>query len=224
MLVDRALRARCFDYAAPPPFVIAHDPPPASVLSSRRALTCIRPRRGHSYPQMSGMFFVNPAARFSRRFSVYQIQMHGFASWLFRWLTGADRPSVRINSRRHEAEFPAATQTAYHLLVGTFRGSRAKDRASSDALRPNYNWVKPEDQHDIPIIGEKWPAFARRLPQKGRQSPTPPERAIEGAGEEIVLAENHGAFHRWKTGTSGQTNVAADTQQRCRAVASAAQT
>ena len=165
------------------------------------------------------MFFDNPAARFSRRFSFYQIRMRDFASLLFRWLTGAD---VRIDSRCHEAEFPAATQIAYQLLVGTYMGSRARDGASSDALRPQHNWVKPEDQYDISIIGEKWPAFARRLPQKGRQSPAPPERAIEGAGEEIVLAENDCVFHRWKTGTSGQTNIADDAQQRPRAFAFAA--
>jgi hypothetical protein len=172
---------------------------------------------------MSGMFFDNPAVRFSRRRSFYQIWMRYFASLLFRWMTGADGLCARIDSRCHEAEFPAATQTAYQLLVRTILGSRAKDCASTDALRSNYNWVKPEDQHDISIIGEKWPAFARRLPQKGRQSPAPPERAIEGAGEEIVLAENHGALHRWKTGTSGQTNVA-DDAQRIRAFAFAAQT
>ena len=170
------------------------------------------------------MFFDNPAVRFSRRFSFFQTRMRCFASLLFRWLTGANGLCARIDSRCHEAEFPAATQTAYQLLAGTFRGSRAKDRASSDALRPNCNWVKPEDQHDIPTIGEKWPAFARRLPQKGRQSPAPPERAIEGAGEEIVLAENYGTFRRWKTGTGGQTNGAADAQQRFRAFAFAAQT
>ena len=167
------------------------------------------------------MFFDNPAVRFSRRLSFYQIWMRYFASLLNRWLTGADGLSVRIDSRCHEAEFPAATRTAYQLL---FLGSRAVDRASTDALRPNYNWVKPEDQYDISIIGEKWPAFARRLPQKGRQSPAPPERAIEGAGEEIVLADNRGVLHRWKTGTSGQTYVADDAQQRFRAFAFAAQT
>ena len=170
------------------------------------------------------MFFDNPAVRFSRRLSFYQIRMRYFASLLFRWLTGADGHCFRIDSRCHEAEFPAATRTAYQLLLRTLLGSRARDCASTDALRPNYNWVKPEDQHDISIIGEKWPAFARRLPQKGRQSPAPPERAIEGAGEEIVLAENHGVFHRWKTGTSGQANVANDEQQRFRAFAFAAQT
>ena len=116
-----------------------------------------------------------------------------------------------------------ATQTAYQLLLGALWGPRARDCASIDALRPNYNWVKSEDQYDISIIGEKWPAFARRLPQKGRQSPAPPERAIEGAGEEIVLAENHGAFHRWKTGVSCQTNGADDAQQRFRDFAFAAQ-
>ena len=41
---------------------------------------------------MSGMFFDNPAVRFSRRFSFYQIRMRYFASLLFRWLTGAEPP------------------------------------------------------------------------------------------------------------------------------------
>ena len=168
------------------------------------------------------MFFDNPAVRFSRRLSFFQIRMRYFASLLFRWLTGANGLCARIDSRRHEAEFPAATQIAYQLLVGTLRGSRARDRASTDALRPSYNWVKPEDQNDISTIWEKWPAFARRLPQKGRQSPAPPERAIEGAGEEIVLAENYGAHHRWKTGTGGQTSSADNAQQRFRAFAFAA--
>ena len=143
-------------------------------------------------------------------------------SLLFRWLTGADGLLARINFRYHEAEFPVATQTACQLLPGALWGSRARDRASIDALRPNNNWVKPEDQYDISIIGEKWPAFAWRLPQKGRQSSAPPERAIEGAGEEIVLAENYRAFYRWKTGRP--TCVASDAQQRFRAFAFAAQT
>jgi hypothetical protein len=163
------------------------------------------------------MFFDNPV-RFSRRPSFSRIRIRFFASGLSRWLTEADGFFVRIDSRRHEAEFPAPTQTAYQLLVGTLLGSRAKDRASTDALRPNYNWVKLEDQHDIPTIGEKWPAFARRLPQKGRPSPAPPERSIEGAGEKIVLAENSGVLHRWKTGTGAQTNGAGNTQQRFGAV------
>jgi hypothetical protein len=168
---------------------------------------------------MSGMFFDNPAARFSRRLSFYQVRMRYFASLLVRWLTGGDGHCFRNCSRRLEAEFPAATQIADQRL---FFGSRAVDRASTDALRPNYNWIELEDQHDISIIGEKWPAFARRLPQKGRQSPAPPERAIEGAGEEIVLAKNHGALYRWKTGTSGPTNGADDAQQWFRAFAVAA--
>ena len=132
-----------------------------------------------------------------------------------------------MGSRVYEAEFPLARLIVYRVLLfirsGPIPGARARDRASTDALRPNYNWVKPEDQYDISIIGEKWPAFAWRLPQKGRQSPAPPERAIEGAGEEIVLAENHGAFHRWKTGVSCQTNGADDAQQRFRDFAFAAQ-
>jgi hypothetical protein len=168
------------------------------------------------------MFFDNPALRFSRRLSFYQTRMRSFASMLVRRLTDAQGHCFRNRSRLHEAEFPAATQIADQRL---FFGSRAMDRASTDALRPNYNWIELEDQYDISIIGEKRPAFARRLPQKGRQqSPAPPERAIEGAGEEIVLAENHGVLFRWKTGASDPTGGADDTQQWLRAFAFAAQT
>jgi hypothetical protein len=169
------------------------------------------------------MFFDNPAVRFSRRLSFHQIRMRSIVSRLFRRLIGAGRVSFRMDFRRHEAEFPRATQTAFELL---FIRSRARDRASTDALRPNNNWVKPEDQHDISIIGEKWPASARRLPQKGRpQSPAPPERANEGAGEAIVLAENNGVLHRWKTGSSASTRfAAAGPQQWLRAFAFVAQT
>jgi hypothetical protein len=175
---------------------------------------------------MSGIFFDNPALRFSRRLSFCQLRMRNFALWLFRCLTDATGHCFRDYSRRHEAEFPAATQIANQRL---FFGSRAADRASNDALRPNYNWVELEDQNDISIIGEKWPAFAWRLPQKGRQqSPAPPERAIEGAGEEIVLAENHSLLQRRKTGTSRQANGASRAQQQqqqwLRAVALVAQT
>jgi hypothetical protein len=145
---------------------------------------------------MSGTSFDNPALRFSRRLSFYQIRMRYFASLLIRWLTGAEGHCIRNSFRPLEAEFPAATQIADQRLIF---GPRALDRASNDALRPNYNWIELEDQYDISFIGEKWPAFARWLPQKGRQSPAPPERANEGAGEEIVLAENHGALYWWKT-------------------------
>jgi hypothetical protein len=143
------------------------------------------------------MFFVNPDVRFSRRFSVCQIQMRPFALGLFRWLTGADSRCLRMNSRLHGAEFPPALQIAYWLLLRSVSGSRATDCASIDALRPNNNWVISEDQYGISIIREKWPATTRRLPQKGRQqSPALPECALARTGEEIVLAENHGFFHR----------------------------
>ena len=174
---------------------------------------------------MSGRFFVNPDVRVSRRNRVSQGRV---LSALFRWLTGADRRYLRLGSRLYEAEFPLARLIVFRVLLflqsGRTTGSPARDRASNDALRPNNNWVELEDTHDISIIGEKWPASARRLPQKGRQSPAPPERAFKGAGEEIVLAENHGALHRWKIGTGGQTGVADDAQQRVRAFAFAAQT
>ena len=86
------------------------------------------------------------------------------------------------------------TQTAYQLLVRTLWGSRARDCASTDALRPNYNWVKPEDQYDISIIGEKWPAFARRLPQKGQGVPS--DRASEARGMTTGPRATPGDAHR----------------------------
>ena len=168
------------------------------------------------------MFFENPGVRFSRRLSLFQLWMRFIASRLFRRLTGADSRCFRMDSRYDEAEFPAA-QAAYELRAGAFLGSRAWDCASTDALRLFNNWVKPEDQYGISIIGEKWPAFARRLPQKGRQSPAPPERAHEGAGEEIVLGKNHGVLFRWKTGGTAR-GASAQQHQRLRALAFAAQT
>jgi hypothetical protein len=116
------------------------------------------------------MFFDNPAVRFSRRFSFFQVWMRYRASLLFRWLTGADGLYARIDSRCHEAEFPVATQTAYQLLVGTLWGSRARDRASSDALRPNNNWVKPSDNMTSQSSGEMAGKRAA-APAEGRQRP-----------------------------------------------------
>jgi hypothetical protein len=168
------------------------------------------------------MFFVNPDVRFSRRFSVCQIQPRPFALGLFRWLTGADSRCLRMNSRLHGAEFPPALQIAYWLLLRSVSGSRAMDRASIDALRPNNNWVISEDQYGISFIREKWPATTRRLPQKGRQSPALPEWALAHTGEEIVLAENHGFFHRRRK-TGGPAGTAATTGQRFGAVAAGAQ-
>ena len=149
------------------------------------------------------MFFDNPGVRFPKQSRVCQSRLRLFASVLFRWLTGAGRRCFRISSRLHEAEFPPATQIAYRLLLRSVSGSRAADRASNDALRPNNNWVKPEDQYGISFIGEKWPAPTRRLPQKGRQqSSAPPECALARTGEANVLAKNHRLLHRgWrKTG------------------------
>jgi hypothetical protein len=155
------------------------------------------------------MFFVNPGVRFSRRNRVCQSRVR---SVLFRrFIENADRRCLRLGSRIYEAKFPLARLIVYRFLL-LFRGtsgSRATDRASSDALRPFNNWVKPEDQYGISFIGEKRPAFARRLPQKGRQqSPAPPERAVARTGEEIVLADNHRLFY-WRRKAGGETCIGA---------------
>src|SRR2546423_1645445 len=161
---------------------------------------------------MSGMFFVNPGVRVSRRNRVSQSRV---LSVLFRWLTGADRRCLRMGSRFYEAEFPLAQLIVYrvlfHLRSGITTGSRARDCASSDALRPFNNWVKPEDQYGILSIGEERPAFARRLPQTGRWRPSlpPPERALARSGKKIAAPADHGPFHRRrKTGGEICANAA----------------
>jgi hypothetical protein len=166
------------------------------------------------------MFFVNPGVRFSRRNRVCQSRVR---SVLFRrFIDDAGRRCLRLGSRVYEAEFPLARLIVYRFMLFLERmvsGSRATDCASNDALRPFNNWVKPEDQYGISFIGEKWPASARRLPQKGRQqSPAPAECAFARTGEEIAPAANHGPFHRRRKAggeTSAGTTAAAATQQWC---------
>src|SRR5436305_10913564 len=156
---------------------------------------------------MSGMFFVNPGVRVSRRNRVSHSRI---LSVLFRRLTGADRRCFRMGSRFYEAEFPLARLIVYRVLLllrsGHTTGSPARDRASNDALRPFNNWVKPEDQYGILSIGEKRPAFARRLPQTGRPSLPPPERALACSGKKIAAPADHGPFHRRRK-TGGETGA-----------------
>jgi hypothetical protein len=150
-------------------------------------------RWSHNYTQMSGMFFDKPGDRLSRRSRFFE---GNFVSLLARWFMDVGRRSFRITSRCHEAKFPAATQTADKLFARTFRGSQAADGASIDGLRPHYNWVNIEDQHEISFIRETLAAFARRFPTTGRRSLTLSRLRPEGAGEEIVVANNHGFFHQ----------------------------
>src|SRR6476646_11377472 len=157
---------------------------------------------------MSGMFFVNPGVRFSQRDRVSQSRVQ---SVLFRWLTGADCRCLRVGSRFYEAEFSLARLIVYRvlLLLRSISGSRARDRAPTkiEALRPFNNWVKPEDQYGISFIGEKWPAFARRLPQTERQSlPLPGRAEAHTGGKKIASPANHGPVHRRRK-TGGETGA-----------------
>ena len=169
------------------------------------------------------MFFVNPGVRVLGRNRVSQSRV---LSVLFRWLTGADRRCLRMGSRFYEAEFPLARLIVYRFLLlfrsGNRTGSPARDCASSDALRPFNNWVKPEDQYGILSIGEKRPAFARRLPQTGRQSLPPRECALARSGKKITASANHGPFHRRrKTGGETDSPTRADARKWFRADAAA---
>src|SRR5438876_10934203 len=90
----------------------------------------------------------------------------GFSSSRFDWLTTAGCIPRRFYFRRDEAEFPAASQTACNLW--TFRGPRATDRASLDALRPFNNWANTEDQNEFLSTGETPAPGARSVSTKGR--------------------------------------------------------
>src|SRR3954471_13271867 len=131
---------------------------------------------------MSGMFFVNPGVRVSRR---NRVSHRRVLSVLFRWLTGADRRCLRMGSRFYEAEFPLVRLIVYRFLLlsrrGNTTGSPATDCASPGALRPFNNWVKPEDQYGILSKWEERPAFARRLPQTGRWRTSFPSPGRAGA-------------------------------------------
>src|SRR3954462_5838181 len=159
---------------------------------------------------MSGMFFVNPGVRVSRRNKVSQSRV---LSVLFRWLTGADRRCLRMGSRLYEAEFPLARLIVYRVLLllrsGHTTGSPARDCVPriSGTLRPFNNWVKPEDQYGILSTWEERPAFARRLPQTGRQSLPPPECAHARSGKKIASPAIHGPFHRRRGKARAETGA-----------------
>src|SRR5438105_8347570 len=82
------------------------------------------------------------------------------------WGSRPDSHGTEVSRRQNKAEFPPAAQTALKLLDWTLRGSRAVDRASSDALRPQLNLVKSEDYYEISIPWEKLTASTpERIPQ-----------------------------------------------------------
>ena len=130
--------------------------------------------------------------------------MLGFAFVVDHWLNHAGRRTK--NCRQNEAEFPAARTANKRRIL---RGLPAADGASFDALRPNDNWVNIEDQYEISFIREKFAAFARRVPKKGRRTLASPQAAAEDAGEEIALAKNYrGIFRKRKDEAAASRNGA----------------
>jgi len=98
-------------------------------------------------------------------------------------------------SRPDEAEFPPAAQTALELLDWTFRGSRAVDRASRDALRPQGNWFKTEDYYEISIPREKLTAPASwGIPPAVRYARR--SRGVEGSRKKELLAKSNGLLRK----------------------------
>lgn len=98
-------------------------------------------------------------------------------------------------SQPHEAEFPPAAQSALELFDWTLRGSRALDRASFDALRPQGNWFKTEDYYEISIPREKLTAPASwGIPSAVRYARR--SRGFEGSRKKELLAKSNGLL--WK--------------------------
>jgi hypothetical protein len=88
-----------------------------------------------------------------------------------------------------------ASPNTGNLLEWTLRGRRAADRASSDALRPLYHWVKIEDQYELSFIRETLAPAARRVSTQGRW-PRALSRSARKSAQENILAANRGVF--WK--------------------------
>jgi hypothetical protein len=118
---------------------------------------------------------------------------------LFSQYSRPPRRSLIIRSlsvfRSAEVEFPPAAQPALELLDWTFRGSRAVDRASHDALYPQYNWLNTGDHYEISIPRENFTSTTSwRIPQAVRSSRR--TRGFEGSRKKELLAENHGPLRR----------------------------
>ncbi len=80
------------------------------------------------------------------------------------WLSKTGCIPRRFYFRHDEAEFPAASQTAWYL-----KGSRAADRVPNvfGALRPFNNWAIIENQHELVSTGETSAPGARSVSTKG---------------------------------------------------------
>src|SRR5438270_840168 len=140
----------------------------------------------------------------------------GFSSSRFDWLTTAGCISRRLYFRHDEAEFPTASQIVCNLW--TFRGSRAEDCASMDALRPFNNWVNTEDQHELLSTRETPASWARSVSTKGRARAF--SRATRAGSEaENILATNRRIFWKWRRHTKTSHTI---TQRRGTTAAAAA--
>ena len=142
-------------------------------------------------------------------FSSEAISMkRGFSSSRFDWLTTADCILRRNYFRRDEAEFPTASSRdggTCNLLGETFRGSRAMDRASLDALRPLNNWANIKDQHELLSTGETPAPWARSVSTKGRPRAFP-RAARAGSQTKNILATHRRIF--WERRGHQQTSAA----------------
>ena len=149
---------------------------------------------------MSGVFSECSGGRFSRRIWFLEIFMRAFASLLIRPSTHAVR-LFRTRSSSPEAEFPPATQSFL-----TYRGLRAADRASYDALRPNINSVKTEHSYAYSNIRETTPLARWSLPTRWRKSSEPPGIHPKSAGEKTnALAENCRLLQRRRRQAGAET-------------------
>ena len=139
------------------------------------------------------------SVRSKRRIQALKIMMRSFGSSLLRSLTMMLYGSRRVRSRQEEeTEFPVASSRdggTGNLLERTFRGRRAADRASLDALRPSNHWVNIEDQYELSFIREAFAPVARRLSTSAR-CPWASTRRTGTSAQENILAASRGVFWR----------------------------
>ena len=177
----------------------------------------------HNRAEMSGIFFDIPSVRFLRRFRFLEAMRQIFVASLVRWLSAPACGSRQGHFRHTEAEFPSALQM--RKFDWTLGDSRATDGVPSlfGALRPNNNWTKPKNQHELLFIRKTLTPPARWGPtQRKSRTLSDPAGGGEDAKKDILATgcrifrkrrgdeENRNAAAQWRAAFATGAQAGAD--------------
>jgi hypothetical protein len=148
--------------------------------------------------------------------------MLGFASITLRSLCQALNGSRRVRSQLQPTEFPLALPNACKLLELAPRGRHVADCVPKfGTLRPIYDWVNIEDQHELTFIRETFAPFARRVSLSAQRPRASARRTVESACEKNILATPSDILWRKRKGWHKASNNCKCPQWRAIAAAGA---